>query len=253
MTPLESQFLGAAETHDPAAIREALAAGLDVQARIDGRTPVQWMHEMYYRSDAFPECLRLLLDAGGTLEDPKLEPVLLNDADALRNALRADPTLVHHRTSLVSTFTPLEDATLLHVAAEYGNVDAARVLIEAGAEVNARAGVDEHGLNGHTPLFHTVNSNRNRSEPLMRLLLEAGAKPDLLLPGIVWGKSFEWETTVFDVTPISYAQMGLLPQFQRTEKDIDHNIRLLLRACGRPVPPLPNIPNRYLYPKAKRG
>ncbi len=253
MTPLESEFLGAAECHRPEEIRRLLAAGLSATVPINGRTPVQWMHEMYSRSDLFPDCLRLLLDAGGTLDDPVLAPVLLNDADALRNACAANPELIRHRTSMNSTFTPLLEATLLHVAAEYGNLAAAAALIQAGADVNARAATDEFGMNGHTPLFHTVNSNANRSEPVMRLLLEAGAKPDLLLAGITWGKGFEWETTVFDVTPISYAQMGLLPQFQRKERDIDHNLRLLLQAAGRPVPPLPNIPNRYLYPEPKKA
>jgi ankyrin repeat protein len=136
------------------------------------------------------------------------------------------------------------------VAAEYGNLDAARALVEAGADVNASAAVDEHGLNGHTPLFHTVNSNRNRSEPIMRLLLAAGAKPDVRVAGITWGKGYEWETTFFDVTPISFAQMGLLPQVHRTERDIYANIRLLLAAAGRKVPPLDNVPNRYLQPKS---
>ena len=249
MTSLESDFLGATETHSPDEIRNALAGGLDPRNPIDGRTPVQWMLEMYYRSDLFPECLRILLDAGGTLEDPVLASVLLNDVEGLRRALAADPALILHRTNLVSTFTPLIGVTLLHVAAEYGNLAVARELITAGADVNARADVDAFGLNGHTPLFHTVNSNANRSEPLMRLLLESGARVDITLQGITWGRGFEWETTVFDVTPISYAQLGLLPQFQRTEKDIDHNLRLLLKAAGRPVPPLTNIPNRYLHPR----
>jgi ankyrin repeat protein len=139
---------------------------------------------------------------------------------------------------------------LLHVAAEYGNLDAARALVEAGADVNAIAAVDEHGLNGHTPLFHTVNSNRNRSEPIMRLLLAAGAKPDVRVAGITWGKGYEWETTFFDVTPISFAQMGLLPQLHRTERDVYANITLLLAAAGRKAPPLHNVPNRYLQPKS---
>ena len=84
----------------------------------------------------------------------------------------------------------------------------------------------------------------------MRLLLAAGAKPDVRVAGITWGKGYEWETTFFDVTPISFAQMGLLPQVHRNERDIYANIRLLLAAAGRQVPPLDNVPNRYLQKKS---
>ncbi len=103
-----------------------------------------------------------------------------------------------------------------------------------GADVNATAAVDEYGLNGHTALFHTVNSILNHAEPILRLLLDAGAKPDVHLRGITWGKGFEWETTIFDVTPISYAQFGLLPQVHRRESDIYEIIRALLTASEPP-------------------
>jgi ankyrin repeat protein len=192
----------------------------------------------------------MLFERGAVLDDPAVAPVLLNDADAVRAAVRASPSLLGHRTTLTSSFTPLVGVSLLHVAAEYGNLAAASALVEAGADVNAAAAVDEHGLNGHTPLFHTVNSHGNRSEPIMRLLLAAGAKPDVRVAGLTWGKGYPWETTFFDVTPISYAQMGLLPQVHRRERDIYANISLLLEAAGRKVPPLDNVPNRYLLPKS---
>ena len=80
------------------------------------------------------------------------------------------------------------------------------------------------------------------------MLLDAGAKSDIAVRGIIWGKGFEWETTFFDVTPISYAQCGLLPQVHRAEADIYDNIKRLVAAAGRPVPPLANVPNRYLNP-----
>ena len=151
---------------------------------------------------------------------------------------------------MVSAFTSLVGVPLLHVAAEYGNLAAARVLLRMAADVDARADVDEHGLNGHTALFHTVNSSGNRSAPVMRLLLAAGARTDVRRPGVAWGKGFEWETTFFDVTPISYAQLGLMPQVHRREHDVYANVKELLEAAGRPVPPLPNVPNRYLRPKS---
>ena len=180
------------------------------------------------------------------LDDPRVAPVLLDDAKTLAAALDADPLLINHRTSMVSAFTPLIGASLLHVAAEFGNGNAMRVLLERGADVEARAAYDQHGFNGHTPIFHTVNSAFNRSAPLLELLLSAGARPDVRLDGITWGKGFEWETTCFDVTPISYAQLGLLPQVHRSEAEIYGNIERLLLAAGRMVPPRVNVPNRYL-------
>lgn len=237
------------ELHSVERIRAALDSGLDVLAPIRGKSPVSWLTEMYTRSDRFPDCLRLLLERGARLDDPVVAPVLLNDAEAVASMIGANPAVVDHRTTMVSPFTPLVGASLLHVAAEYGNLNVARVLVELGADVNARAAVDEYELNGHTPVFHTVNSNDNRGAPILRLLLEAGAKSDVHLRGITWGKGFEWETTLFDVTPVSYAQFGLLPQLHRNERDIYDNIRLLLEASGRRVPPLDNVPNRYLEPK----
>jgi hypothetical protein len=251
MTPADQALLSAFDGHETEEVRAAVEAGADACSPIRGKLPVSWLLEEYTRSDRLADCLRLLFARGAVLPDPALAPVLLNDADAIRAAVRATPSLLEHRTTLTSSFTSLVGASLLHVAAEYGHLDAARALIEAGADVNATAAVDEHGLNGHTPLFHTVNSNRNRSEPILRLLLAAGARPDVRLAGITWGKGYEWETTFFDVTPISYAQIGLMPQVHRNEQDIYANIRPLLEAAGRKVPPLDNVPNHYLRPKAK--
>jgi ankyrin repeat protein len=194
------RLLDAFDPHDVDEVRAALADGADPRSPFNGKLPIEWLTEQYTRSDRLPTCLRLLLDHGAVPHDPVIIPVLLDDAVAVHEAIRADPSVLSHRTTMVSTFTPLVGASLLHVAAEYGNLKAARALIEAGADVNATAAVDEHGLNGHTPIFHTVNSNANRSESLMRLLLEAGADPSIRLEGITWGKGFEWETTFFDVT-----------------------------------------------------
>lgn len=239
-------LLVAFELHSVERIRAILDAGFDVRSPVDGKTPANSLIEMYTRSDRFPECLSLLLEHGAELDDPLLAPVLLDDAALLTARIQANPLLLEHRTTLVSAFTPLVGASLLHVAAEYGHLSVARQLLELGAIVDARAAVDDYGMDGHTPLFHTVNSNGNRSEPLMRLLLDAGARSDILLPGITWGKGFEWETTCFDVTPVSYAQLGLLPQMQRSERDAYANVRTLLQAAERNVPPLENVPNRYL-------
>lgn len=247
MSTIEFDLLVAFETHDLSAIEQLLdSAALDPRSVIKGRSLVNNLTVMYARSDNFPACLRLLLERGAVLDDPAIASVLLDDGDGLRDALARDPVLIRHTTSMESSFTPLIGASLLHVAAEFGNINAVRALLDAGADVNARASVDEHGLNGHTPIFHTVNSAWNRSAPIMHMLLEAGASADVRLNGIVWGKGMEWETICVDVTPISYAQMGLLPQFQREEQDIYANIARLMAAAGRSVPRFDNVPNKYL-------
>ena len=242
----EFDILAAFELHDVKKIRALLDAGLDVRAPIKGKPLVHHLTEMYMRSEKFADCLRLLLDRGAVLDDPALAPVLLDDGGTLEEALRAHPSLIGHRTCMVSAYTSLLGVSLLHVAAEFGCMNAARVLIEHGAEVDACAAIDERGLNGHTPFFHTVNSNHNWCEPVMRLLLDAGATTDIRLHGITWGKGFEWQTICFDVTPISYAQMGLLPQVHRRDRDIYANIARLLERAGRSMPPFENVPNRHL-------
>jgi hypothetical protein len=251
MSTADQELLSAFDGHDVEGVRAALDAGANPREPIRGKLPVDWLLEEYERSDRLGDCLRLLFARGAMLRDPVVAPVLLNDADAIKTAILATPSALQYRTTLVSAFTSLVGVSLLHVAAEFGNFNAARALVEAGADVNARAEIDEHGLNGHTPLFHTVNSIHNRAEPIMRLLLAAGARTDIQLAGITWGKGYEWETTFFDVTPISYAQMGLLPQVHRKEVDICSNLKSLLEASGRKVPPLGNVPNRYLRPKAR--
>jgi hypothetical protein len=240
------ELLGAFELHAPDQITAILDTGFDSKTLIRGRPAIAHLLEMYTRSDRFPACLRAMLARGATLPDPALAPVLLDDPAALTAAVLAKPALLHHRASLPCTFTPLDGASLLHVAAEYGHLATARRLLELGHPVDPRADLDSHGMNGQTPLFHTVNANANRSEPILRLLLAAGASPELRLSGITWGRGFPWATTCFDVTPISYAQLGLLPQMHRKDTDIYANVHTLLAAAGRAVPPLINIPNSYL-------
>ena len=240
------EFRVACELHSLDRLHAALAAGLDPRAPIDGKGAVAWLTEMYTRSDRLPACLRLLLDHGAVPDDPLVVPVLLNDPDAITALAQQMPAYLRHRVTMASSFTPLEGVSLLHVAAEFGHAEAARALLALGADVNDRAAVDAGGMGGHTPLFHAVNAHADRSLPVTRLLLEAGANVDARVAGLVWGRGFEWETALFGLTPLSYAQLGGLPQMHRDEQQIADTVRLLLSAAGRPVPPLANVPNRYL-------
>lgn len=250
---MNDEFRVACELHSLDRLRAVLAAGLDVRVPIDGKGAITWLTEMYTRSDQLAACLRVLLEHGAVPDDPLAVPVLLNDPDAITAAARRTPAYVRHRVTMSSAFTPLAGVSLLHVAAEFGHAEAASALLALGAEVNDRAAVDADGMGGHTPLFHTVNAHADRSRPVTRLLLEAGAAADARVAGLVWGQGFEWETVLFDLTPVSYAQLGSLPQMHRDERQIAGTVRLLLTAAGRPVPPLANVPNRYLLGRAPSG
>jgi len=247
MPPADPQaFLTACELHDAEAITGCLAAGLDPNLLIDGKAPLTWLLEMYTRSDALPACLRALLDAGAVLDVPEAAPVLLDDPAAIRQAAAADPDWLRTRVTMASAFTPLDEATWLHVAAEYGHRRATEALLDLGIDVNVCAGVDGDGLGGHTPLFHTVNSHANRSMAVLQRLLAAGADVTARVDGLTWGRGFEWESTFFDLTPLAYAQLGLLPQMHRDARDVDTVVRTLLSAARRRVPPMRNVPNRYV-------
>jgi len=96
----------------------------------------------------------------------------------------------------------LQGATLLHVAAEYGSVDAARLLLDRGAAVNARALVDEAGVGGQTPIFHAVTQFDDWGLAMTHLLLEHGADLSVRvkLPG-----HYERPDEVVECTPLGYA------------------------------------------------
>jgi ankyrin repeat protein len=201
---------------------------------------------MYLRGPGFVPCLQVFVDHGLQFDQPALLAVLLDDGEWLKKLIASDPSLLKVRVSLDCCFTPLEDATLLHVCAEYNSISAAAVLLDAGADVDALAGFDADGFGGHTPIFHAVNQHRNYCLPICQLLLEHGANLDLTVKGLIWGKGYEWETFIPSVNPISYAMMGLLRQFQRSEEDIYETVSILMRAQYGIDYRSGNVPNKYL-------
>ena len=239
-------LLHAFEIHSAAMIEDVMSGGMDANELIDGKSPLIELVEMYYRSPHFSECVRSLIRFGARCDNEALLAVLLDDAELLEKALKNYPAALNQTIDLRCAFTPLMGASLLHVACEYGNLNAASVLIAAGIDIESKAAMDEYGFNGHTAIFHTVCQHRNHCLPVLQLLLSHGARTDVRLSGITWGKGFEWETTLFDPTPMSYAQAGLLRQFQREEHDVYQNIRLLMTAANRAIPEELNVPNACL-------
>jgi ankyrin repeat protein len=243
---LIGDLLGAFEVHSPSEILQALEAGVSPTDLINGKKPIDCLIEAYLRSPRFPECVRVMLQAGATIDDALMQAVLLDDDDALRRLVSASPDATRRKLSALCAFTSCRGVTALHLCAEFNSAKCARALLEAGAEVNARADLDAEGLGGQTPIFHAANSILNYCRPMMELLAESGADLDLRIKGVVWGETFDWETVLFDITPLSYAQCGLYQQFSRTEANVYDNVKYLYRRKYGSEAPLRNVPNRYL-------
>jgi ankyrin repeat protein len=246
---IEADYLGAFEEHSPESIRQALAAGASATKPINGKAPIDYLIDGYLRSRQFGACLRMLLDAGASIDDPLLEAVLLDDDSAAQRLLSTPGQDLNRKFRIPSAFTSCAGVTALHICAEFNCVRCARVLLQAGADPNAPADIDADGFGGQTPIFHAVNSIFNYCRPMLELLVDAGASLDVRVKGLIWGPGADWETLVLDVTPISYAQCGLYTQFQRKEQDVYSNLGYLYRRRHGSILPVRNVPNRYLAPR----
>ena len=96
----------------------------------------------------------------------------------------------------------LQGGTLLHVAAEYGNLAAVALLLDRGADVNARATADEAGIGGQTAIFHAVTQFDDGGLPVTQLLVERDADLTVRvkLPG-----DYERPGEIVECTPLGYA------------------------------------------------
>jgi hypothetical protein len=242
----DSDLLGAFEVKSPEGIEKALADGVSPVDPIKGRKPIDHLIAGYLRSSRFADCLKVMLNAGAVIDDPLLEAVLLDDSSRLSRLLTDAPERVHQKMDFLAAFTSCRGVTPLHVCSEFNAVNCARVLIENGADVNAVAEHDLNGIGGHTPIFHAVNSILNYCRPVMELLVQAGADLHVKVKSLLWGESMSWETVLYDVNPVSYAQCGLYRQFHRREQDVYSNLQYLYRSKYGTEPVLRNVPNRYL-------
>lgn len=234
------------ELHSVDGIKECFNNGINPNEIVNGKPLVYELINMYTRGPLFKSCIQVFVDNGLDFKDKVLLSVLLDNASLLDKQLSADKNATTKKYTLNCAFTPLYDASLLHICAEYNHLACAEILIKHGADINSKAGFDENGFGGHTPIFHTVNQDANKSLDVLKLLISKHADLTITVKGLIWGKGYNWETFIPSVNPISYSMMGLLRQFQRTEKQIYEIVSLLLKASyGIDYFPT-NIPNRYL-------
>jgi ankyrin repeat protein len=205
-------LFGPCETVEPTALQWLLDHGADPNCRAQraGGTAFDYLLGAYARSIHFPACIEILLAAGGETRynDPAVLALLRGRIDELAALIAADPALVHRRFPNLDIGATgarrltLKGATLLHAAAEFGNVQIAALLVDRGADINARATIDDSGLGGQSPIFHAVTQFDDRRLSVAQWLIEKGADLSLRakLPG-----HYERPDEVVECTPLGYA------------------------------------------------
>jgi ankyrin repeat protein len=159
-----SELFAAIAAGDEDAVHELLETRPDLAAtrNEDGLSPV--LHALY---NGRQELVEPLLDANPALD--AFDAAAVGRARGLEELLDADPELV--RAWSPDGFTPL------HLASFFGQEDAARLLVERGADVNL---VARHTTIHVTPL-HSAAAGAHAG--VVRLLLEHGADPDAAQDG----------------------------------------------------------------------
>lgn len=168
-------------------------APVDIVLETDSRNP-----------EAKHRILELYVQHGLTLPDTPVMALHRGRIDLLEDHLRRDPQLLQrtftheeiyppdlgcHDEVLATQGTPLKGTTLLHLCADYDELEIARWLLDKGMDPNVRAAVDAEGFGGQTALFGTVVSQPNFwmnygdrgpfVAPFTELLLDRGADPHL--------------------------------------------------------------------------
>jgi RNA polymerase sigma factor (sigma-70 family) len=198
-------------------------ADLSIQMNQDwgDNTPLRWIAQCNRKN---PDKLRFLLDWAGIKIDIFLACVL-GETETVSALLSADPALVQAETGENHVLEP--GLTALHLAAQFGQLELARILLERGADVNAKSALSHH----LTPLHLAVWRGKIVQNPTQPLPELAGYSVNRLLPDmprllLEHGASVNARDTLRGLTPPGWSQLNLDDETDRSE------VAALLREFG---------------------
>src|SRR4051794_608498 len=120
------EIIGHFEIHSVNGIKESFENGVDPNQLYNGKPLIYELINMYLRGPEFKNCIKVFVDFGLKFDDKVLLAVLLDDAASLDKLLIDNKELLFKKYSLHCTFTPLYEASLLHICAEYGHLSCAK-------------------------------------------------------------------------------------------------------------------------------
>jgi hypothetical protein len=202
------------ESVDPVALRWLLDHGANPNCDRPGRkyagTALDQVIRSYWRTPRLAECIDILLDAGATtnMDVPCVLDILRDRLDLLARRLDDDSSVLNRQFAdldlggTAMRRLQLNGSTLLHVAAEYCNAEAARLLLDRGADVDTRAAINPAGVGGQTSLFHAVSQFGDVGLEVVKLLLDRGADVSVRakIPG-----HYDRPDEFVECTPLGYA------------------------------------------------
>ncbi len=186
----------------------------------------------YGRSPQQAECLNILIEHGAKFQDGPEMDIFRDRLDELRARIQKQPELLKQRFPHVNygntgaRSMTAKGGTLLHIAAEWNKLEAARMLLDLGADVNAKAALDERGLGGQTALFHAVSQYNAIGLDMLKLLVERGA--DLTIRARIPG-DYDKPGQVFEGTALGYGLRYPQQEFKTDQSEIE-----FLRSKGAP-------------------
>lgn len=184
--------------------------GADLLASFEGKdgptNPVRVFANWWANNFAGMDLLRFFLQKANIPTDI-FTATVLGDIDAVRDMLRDDPAHAHAETPADYVLEP--GFTALHFAAQFGRIEIARLLIEAGANINAAS----YLAAGNTPLHTAVRLGHRKVEerPMEAVLQEQvwRLEPDLVRLLLQRGADRNRRDDLRGWTPLEWAQNEL--------------------------------------------